>query len=347
MTLSDIFRPESDRTFIIAEIGVNHNGDMDLGRKLIDAAVDCGADAVKFQTFRAEQLVSEDASKAAYQEQNDPNGGATQFEMLRRLELDEAGHLAMKEHCQKRSIRFLSTPFGEDAADLLERMTVDGFKISSGDLTNLPLLAHIAAKGLPMLVSTGMGTLGEVETAIETIKANGNPPVALLHCVSNYPAPPSSANLRAMNTMKQAFQIPVGWSDHTLGCAVSIGAVAMGARIIEKHITLDVNLPGPDHKASICPEEFKKMVDQIRIIESALGDGVKIPTAAELEVAKVVRRSLVARRALKKGAMLEPSDLVMKRPAGGLPGNAITLVIGKKLRVDLGEGEPLALGMVE
>ena len=344
--LLDVFRDSGDRTFVIAEIGVNHNGDLALGRQLIDAAVDCGVDAVKFQSFRAENLVSRDAPKAEYQKANDPDG-ASQFEMLKKLELDEAGHIAMKEHCDRRGICFLSTPFDEEAADMLAHMGVAGFKISSGDLTNLPLLGHIAAKGLPMIVSTGMATMDEVREAVEMVAVSGDPPLALLQCVSNYPADPATANLRAMQAMKDTFDVVVGWSDHMMGATVSIGAVALGARIIEKHITLDCALPGPDHRASTEPGEFKALVEQIREMESALGNGEKQPVASELAVAKVARRSLVARVALAKGTVLRDSDLTMKRPGGGLSGNAAKSLVGKTLNIDIAEGQRLSMGMIE
>lgn len=327
-------------TYVIAEIGVNHNGSMDLARQLIDRAAEAHADAVKFQTFRAEDLVTPDARKADYQIAND-GGGNSQFEMLQALELTEAQFAELAEYCAKVGIQFLSTPFSEAAADLLERVGVDAYKISSGDLTHLPLLRHIAAKGKPIILSTGMGNLAEIEEAVAAIKTAGDPPVSLLHCVSNYPAAVEDCNLAAMKTMARAFGCPVGWSDHTEGAAISWAAVARGATIIEKHITLDHTLPGPDHLASMEPAEFTAFVTGIRNIEAAIGGGIKTPTAAELRTAEVARRSLVAARALPAGHVLSSGDIRILRPGHGLKPAALDMVLGSRLARDVAAFQPL------
>lgn len=318
------------RTFIIAEIGVNHNGSMDLARQLIDAAAATGADAVKFQTFRAEDLVTPDACKANYQIANTGDSGS-QFDMLKALELDENQFRDLAAHCKYAGIEFLSTPFSEAAADLLERVGIDRYKISSGDLTHLPMLAYIARKRRPIILSTGMGTLAEIEAALATIASAGDPPVSLLHCVSNYPASVEECNLAAMDTMARAFCRPVGWSDHTEGAAISWAAVARGATIVEKHITLDRALPGPDHVASMEPGDFHAFVVGIRAIELAIGTGIKAPTAAEQRTALLGRRSLVTTRDLPAGHVLGSTDLTVMRPGTGLAPGLRDMVIGLRL----------------
>lgn len=327
---------------IIAEIGVNHNGSLDMGRKLIDVAADCGADAVKFQTFMAEDLVTRSAEKAAYQVANTGKNDS-QFAMLKALELTEADFAALKAHCLSREIEFMSTPFSESAADLLERVGVDTYKVSSGDLTHLPLLRHLAHKGRPIILSTGMAVLRDIEEAIETIQAEGNEQISILHCVSNYPAAPEDCNLRAMDTLSVAFGYPVGWSDHTMGSEISWAAVARGARIIEKHITLDQDLPGPDHRASSEPAEFKAFVAGIRAITAALGDSIKRPTVAERDTALRGRRSIVATRDLPAGTVLEASDLACLRPGTGLMPRDMKTVIGAKIVRDVTANTPLTL----
>jgi N,N'-diacetyllegionaminate synthase len=323
--------------YVIAEAGVNHNGDVGLGKKLIDAAKAAGADAVKFQTFRADRLASELAPKADYQRRT-TDAAESQRDMLRRLELDEAAHQVLLAHCRVRGIEFLSTPFEEASADLLARLGVPGFKLPSGELTNLPFLAHVARQGKPMLVSTGMASLEEVRAAVDCIRQHGNPPLVLLQCVSNYPAEPRDVNLRAMETMASAFGVPVGYSDHTDGSEVALAAVALGACVIEKHLTLDRNLPGPDHKASSEPAEFAALVRGIRRVESALGTGRKEPAASEADTAAVARKSIVASRALRAGVVLGPDDLAVQRPGTGIPPRAMSQVIGRTLRVDVPAG---------
>ncbi|GAB2468071.1 N-acetylneuraminate synthase family protein [Jatrophihabitans fulvus] len=331
--------------YVIAEIGVNHNGSVSLARELIDAAVAAGADAVKFQTFAAEDLVSVAAPKAEYQSRNmgDADGGGSQYDMLKALELTAEQFGELLAYCDQRGIDFLSTPFGPSQADMLADLGVHAYKVSSGDLTHLPFLAHLAGKGLPIILSTGMGTLAEVAQAVATIEAAGPVPVAVLHCVSNYPADPASCNLAAMATMHQAFGLPVGWSDHTLGPAISLAAVALGARVIEKHITLDVTMDGPDHAASMEPAAFTDFVSGIRAVESAIGDGIKRPVAAELSTASVARRSIVAVRDLQAGDVIGTDDVAVLRPGTGLAPAMIDVVIGARLGRSVAAHQPLTV----
>ncbi len=317
---------------VIGEIGVNHNGSLDVAKQMIDVAVSAGADAVKFQTFSAEKLATSTAEKAAYQKANDGEAG-NQIEMLRRLELSKSDLKACQQYCAKSGIIFLSTPFDEEAADLLEEIGIQGYKVSSGDLTNLPLLAHMAAKGKPMIISTGMANMSETEEAVTTIRENGNPPLAILHCVSNYPADPKEANLRAMDTLFAAFNVPIGWSDHTLGDAVALAAIARGARILEKHYTLDVTMPGPDHKASLEPAEFADLIRKLRDVEAALGDGIKRPQPSEFDTAKVARRSIVSACDIPAGTVISEDHLICKRPGTGLAPRMIPQIVGRKAKI--------------
>ena len=331
--------------FVIGEAGVNHNGSLDRALQLVDAACEAGADAVKFQTFNADRLVTADAPKAVYQQKNTASG-ESQLEMLRSLELSESDHVRLLAHCKRRGIQFLSTPFDELSADLLADLGVPLFKIPSGELTNHPFLEHVARKRLPLIVSTGMSCLSEVEAAVRTIESNGNPLIALLHCVSNYPADPADVNLRAMDTMRKAFQVPVGYSDHTLGNDIAIAAVALGACIIEKHFTLDRNLPGPDHKASLEPRELREVVRSIRSVESALGTGRKVPAPSEANTAAVARKSVVAARLIEAGELIDAKSLAMKRPGTGLPATLIPFLTGRKSRVRMEAGTLLSLSSV-
>ena len=326
--------------YVIAEIGVNHNGSVDLAQQLVDVAATAGADAVKFQTFTADDLVTRTARKASYQATNTGDDG-TQHAMLSQLELGESDFRQLKAYCDERRVDFLSTPFGLAPADMLERLDVSAFKVSSGDLTFHPLLAHLARKGRPIILSTGMATLAEVDQALDVIDAAGAPPVSLLHCVSDYPAAPESCNLRAMATMAAAFGRPVGWSDHTLGSAVGFAAVALGAQIIEKHITLDVEMDGPDHAASMAPDDFASFVDGIRAITRSLGDGVKHPRPEELATAEVARRSIVAVRDLSSGTLLTHDDVAIMRPGTGLAPALFELVVGCRLGRDVRAHQPL------
>jgi N-acetylneuraminate synthase len=304
--------------FIIAEAGVNHDGDRMKALELVDVAAESGADAVKFQTFRAEDVVTRTAPKAAYQQQN-TDAGESQFEMLKRLELGVEDHIALIGRCEQKGIEFMSTPFSANAADMLDELGIAVFKIPSGEITNLPLIEHIARKGRPSIISTGMATLTEVRQAAEAFQAAGNRELALLHCVSNYPAASGDVNLRAMRTMAKAFEVPVGYSDHTLGIEIALASVALGACILEKHFTLDNDLPGPDHQASLEPGDLKEMVRAIRTIEAAMGSGEKGPASSEEETARVARRSLVAARKIPARTCLEGEMIAARRPGTGLP----------------------------
>jgi N,N'-diacetyllegionaminate synthase len=325
---------------VIAEAGVNHNGDLDLAKKLVDAAAEAGADAVKFQTFSADRLVTRKAPKAEYQKRR-TDASESQYDMLKKLELSEAAQRELQARCQERGILFLSTPFDEQSADFLERLGVPAFKIPSGEITNAPFLAHVARKGRPMIVSTGMSTLEEVKDAVDTIRTAGNPPLVLLHCVSNYPADPRDVNLRAMSTLAQAFGVPVGYSDHTLGVAVGIAAMALGACVLEKHLTMDRSLPGPDHCASLEPRELMTLVCDGRNVELSLGNGIKMPTSAERELAAVARKSLVAARDLRAGTILQADMLVARRPGCGLPPSMLSHIVGKRTGRHIREDELL------
>jgi N,N'-diacetyllegionaminate synthase len=323
--------------FVIGEAGVNHNGDLDLALKLVDVAATADASAVKFQTFNAAKLVSRNAPMAKYQIQN-VGAEHPQYDMLRPLELTRTMHVALSEKARLTGVLFLSTPFDEESVDLLDGLGMPAFKIGSGDLTHLPLLRHVARKGKPMIVSTGMSRLGEVETALQTIEAEGNDQVVLLHCVSSYPAHPADVNLRAMATMAAAFGVPVGYSDHTIGIEVALAAVALGATVIEKHITLDRTLPGPDHVASLEPPELAAMIRGIRAVEAALGDGVKRPVEAEKNTAEVARRSLVAAITLPSGALISREHVAILRPGNGMPPSMLPQLIGRRLRVPIEQG---------
>ena len=314
--------------FVIAEAGVNHNGDPGLAAALVDAAADAGADAVKFQTFHTDALVTAGARQAAYQRRHAP--ASSQRAMLRKLELSEALHRSLIARARRRGLCFLSTPFDEASARFLHELGVPLFKIASGELTNLPFLAYIARLGRPIILSTGMSTLDEVRQAVRAIRRAGNPPLALLHCVSSYPARVEDVNLRAMETLSRAFRVPVGLSDHTTGTAVSIAAAGLGATIIEKHLTTDRTRAGPDHAASLEPREFAQMVAGIRDVERALGSGVKEPVAAERDVARVARRSVVAAVDIPRGARITARMLACKRPGTGIPPSRIGDVVGRR-----------------
>ena len=327
------------RVSIIAEAGVNHNGNLDLAYQLIDVAKDAGADAVKFQTFKAENVVSKLADKAEYQKRA-TGSDKSQLEMIKKLELSFGDFVKLKKYCDKKGIMFLSTPFDHQSIDFLYDL-VDIYKIPSGEITNYPYLKHIAAKNKSIIMSTGMANLGEIEEAINTIReVNSKAKISLLHCTANYPTPYEEVNLKAMQTLAIAFKLPVGYSDHTLGIEVPVAAVAMGANIIEKHFTLDKNLPGPDHKASLEPDELKEMVNAIRNIEKALGDGIKKPNISEIETMKVARRSLIATRDIRAEEIIKESDITIKRPGTGIPPKFKDIVIGMKLINDIRQDEP-------
>lgn len=321
---------KEDKVFIIAEAGVNHNGDIDLAKKLVDAAIDAGADAVKFQSFKAEKLVTVNAQKADYQKNNTGNG--SQYEMLKKLELSYEQHVILKRYCEDKNIFFLSTPFDFESVDLLEGLNIKIYKISSSDLNNIPFLRYIAKLNKPMIVSTGMATLGEVESAVGAIKACGNNNISLLHCTTNYPTSYEDVNLKAMVTMAEAFKLPVGYSDHTLGIEVPIAAVAMGARIIEKHFTLDKGMEGPDHKASLEPHELKHMINSIRNIEKSMGDGIKRCSKSEENTKIAARKSIVAKVDIEEGQLITEDLLTIKRPGNGLKPEYIGVLLGKKAK---------------
>lgn len=319
------------RCLIIAEAGVNHNGSLELARNLIDAAIDSGADAVKFQTFRAERVVSKIASKAEYQRRvTDP--GQNQYGMLKDLELTWNQHLTLRNYCRRRGILFLSTPHDAGSITTLERLNIPAFKVGSGDVTNLPYIRKMAGTGRPIILSTGMSTLGQVEEAVHAVWTEGHRKLILLHCVSSYPTNPKDCNLRSMETMRQAFRVPVGFSDHTHGWDVAIAAVALGAQVIEKHLTVDKSLPGPDHQVSLNPVEFRLMVSALRRAESSLGDGVKRPMPAEMNTIEVARKSIVAAVRIPKGVAISKGMLAIKRPGTGIPPAFIDRLIGRQAR---------------
>ena len=329
--------------FVIAEIGVNHNGRPELAEQLIDAAADAGADAVKLQTWNTDELVTADALIADYQRQ--AGGPATQYELLKSLELPTAALSALQSRAESRGLEFFSTPDDASSADVLERLGVRLFKIGSGELTNLALLRHVSAIGRPMIVSTGMATLAEVAAAVRTIEDSGNRELALLHCVSAYPSRPDEANLRAMDTLA-AFGYPVGFSDHTLGADVAIAAVARGAAVLEKHLTLDRALPGPDHRSSMAPASFTSLVQAIRAVESALGNGLKVPTASELPIRAIARKVIVAARSMRAGEVVMPADVVLLRAPLGLLPSEMSQIVGRTLRRDVARHAPITHDLV-
>lgn len=338
----------SPRTFIIAEAGVNHNGDDAMALRLVEMAAESGADAVKFQTFSAHKLTRRGAAKAEYQKR--ATGDGDQYDMLKALEMSEALHHALVRRCDDLGIEFMSTAFDEQSLDLLMDLGIKRIKVPSGEVTNIPFLRYIAHTGLPLIVSTGMATLQEVIDAVQVIamerrEAGNYAPLAesvtVLHCTSNYPTAPSDVNLRAMLTMADAMELPVGYSDHTLGIAVSTAAVAMGAKVIEKHFTLDRTLPGPDHAASLNPRELTMLVQAIREIEAAMGDGVKQPTSSELPVRELVRRSVTAVRDIPAGVALRPDDVALMRPGTGIAPVDLERVYGRAATRPIAAGDTL------
>lgn len=325
--------------FVIAEAGVNHNGDMKIARRLIEEAAKAKANCVKFQTFKTSELVSETAPKAKYQNSTtDPS--ESQADMLRKLELSEDNFIELKKICKENNIMFMSTPFDIPSANLLNRIGVDAFKIPSSEVTNVPFIEYLTRFGKPLLISTGMCTIGDVDRLYQRLielKAS----FCFLHCVSEYPSPIQDTNLKAMGTMKNAFGVPVGYSDHTKGIHIPIAAVALGAQIIEKHFTLDREMQGPDHRASIEPDELGQMVRQIRHVSLALGNGIKNPSKIEIENSKASRKSLVAAEDLKAGTTLTEKSLVAKRPGTGMPPYMKDFVLGMVLTTDLKKDEIL------
>jgi N,N'-diacetyllegionaminate synthase len=328
------------RCFVIAEAGVNHNGSLDLAIKLVEGAAAAGADAVKFQTFSADALVGQGVEKAAYQKAS--TGGGDQRSMLKKLELDRGHHEVLARRCAELGIEFMSTPFDDSALDFLASLGMRTLKIASGELTNKPFLEKAARSGLPMILSTGMGTSAEIGEALDWIRAaSAVARVTLLHCTSNYPAAFADVNLLAMRSMAEQFALPVGYSDHTAGITISPVAVAMGASVIEKHFTLDRNMEGPDHAASLELAELATMVRAIRDVEAALGDGIKQPRESELPVRALVRRSVAARHALPAGHVLAREDLAVLRPGTGIAPREFESVIGRRLARAVTGGEVL------
>jgi len=335
------------RTYIIAEVGVNHNGQMSLAMELVAAAHAAGADAVKFQTFKAEHVVTRSARMASYQIDN-IGRGFSQYEMLKNLELSYGDFKKIQSYAESLGIDFLSTADDEESLDfLVDELRLPFLKVGSGDVTNLPFLHRIASKRKPLILSTGMATLDEVERAVRIVREVHSEKLILLHCTSNYPCPPDEVNLSAMLTMKRAFSCPVGYSDHTLGTAVPVAAVALGAEVIEKHITLNVNMAGPDHKASLKPDDFAVMVLQIREVETALGDGVKRPTLSEQRIMELVRRRIVARKDLRAGDVIELDDLCFKRADRGIYADQVESVIGKRVMRSLRSDQPICSEFLE
>jgi N,N'-diacetyllegionaminate synthase len=332
------------KTLIIAEAGVNHNGSLELAKKLVSIAASAGADLVKFQTFLTSNSISRNAPKAQYQKET-TGSIESQFEMLQKLELSRSVHEVLIEECRRNGIGFFSTAFDTDSFDMLVDLGLEQVKIPSGEITNLPLLRYMTRLGKPVILSTGMSSLGDIESAIEAIELAGTPRgrITVLHCTTEYPTPMVDVNLRAMVNMKNAFNVQVGYSDHTLGIEVPIAAVALGATLIEKHFTLDRNLPGPDHQASLEPHELKAMVLAIRNIEKALGDGIKRPSARELKNKPISRKSIVASRDIKAGELFKNENLGTKRPGTGISPMRWDEVVGSQASRDFSTDELIEL----
>lgn len=332
------------KVLIIAEAGVNHNGDINIAKKLIDVAAEAGADIVKFQTFKSENCVSKNAKKADYQLQT-TDSQESQLDMIRKLELDTKTHHILIDYCKQKNIEFLSTPFDIESVGLLHNLGLRIFKIPSGEITNLPYLREIGKLNQQVILSTGMANLGEIESAIEVLVDSGTKRenITLLQCNTEYPTPFADVNLKAMKSLKKAFRLPVGYSDHTPGIAIPLAAVGMGAKVIEKHFTLDKNMEGPDHKASLEPHDLKAMVQGIREIELALGDGIKRTSQSEAKNKPIARKSIVANCAIKKGEILSESNLYTKRPAEGISPMEWDKVIGTKAIRDFEPDEMIEL----
>lgn len=328
----------NSKVIIIAEAGVNHNGDFDNAKKLILAAANSGADYVKFQTFKADKLVSKDAQKAEYQKASLKEDGVTQYEMLKKLEMPEQWHYDLIKYANECGIKFLSTGFDEESIDFLVSLNIDLFKVPSGEITNKPYLEHIAKKGKPIVISTGMSNLQEIKDAVDVIRNHqkGKNKITILHCNTEYPTPMQDVNLLAMKTIQNELGVQVGYSDHTLGIEVPIAAVALGAVLIEKHFTLDRNMIGPDHLASLTPEELKQMVTSIRNIELAIsGDGIKVASESENKNIHIARKSIHLKNDLSSGQIIDIHDLIMIRPGDGISPMQVDKIIGKKTLLDL------------
>jgi N,N'-diacetyllegionaminate synthase len=330
------------KIYIIAEAGVNHNGDINIAKRLVDAAVDAGADAVKFQTFKAQNLVCKNAGKAAYQLETTEQA-ETQYEMLKKLELTEKMHEELVQYCRERGIEFLSTPFDVESVDLLLQYEIPLIKIPSGEITNYPYLKKIGKTGKKVILSTGMSTLDEVRDAVQILKNEGTDKIILLHCNTEYPTPMCDVNLLAMKTLQEELGLPVGYSDHTKGIEIPIAAAALGACVIEKHFTLDRTMEGPDHKASLEPHELRAMVCAIHNIEQAMGDGVKRPSASERRNIGIVRKSIVAKRDISEGEILSEENITTKRPGTGISPMMWEKVIGQRARKNYKADEMIEL----
>ncbi len=324
--------------FIIAEAGVNHNGDIDIAYKLIDKAVEARVDAIKFQTFKSELVVSKYAQQAEYQRIN-TGRVESQLEMVKKLELSYCDFENLKKYCDKKDIMFLSTPFDIESIVFLNSLGVEIFKIPSGEITNLQYLRKVGSLNKKVLLSTGMSNLGEIEQALEILRKSGAGDIAILQCNTSYPTPMEDVNLKAMSTMKNAFKVEVGYSDHTVGIEVPIAAVAMGAKVIEKHFTLDKNMEGPDHKASLNPDELLEMVICIRNIEKAFGNGIKIPSKSEVKNIEIARKSIVAKCNIRKGEVLTEENLTVKRPGNGISPMRWDEILGEISNKDYEEDE--------
>ena len=331
----------SNKVFIIAEAGVNHNGSIELAKKLIDVAVEAKVDAVKFQTFKTELCISKDAKKADYQVENTKNATETQFEMVKKLELSEDMHYELLSYCRSKNIMFLSTPFDHDSIELLTDLGLEIFKIPSGEITNLPYLRHIGKLDKKVILSTGMASIGEIEDALNILINAGTKKenITVLHANTEYPTPMEDVNLKAMVTIGNTFDIAFGYSDHTLGIEVDIAAVALGASCIEKHFTLDCTMEGPDHKASLEPDELKAMVKAIRNIELALGSSVKKPSKSEIPNMQIARKSIVAKTEIKKGDKLSEENITIKRPGSGINPMRWDEIVGTVANKDYKEDE--------
>ncbi|MCA9401178.1 MAG: N-acetylneuraminate synthase [Candidatus Omnitrophica bacterium] len=337
----------SKKTFIIAEAGVNHNGQLSLAKKMIDAAKEAGCDAVKFQAFKTEALVLKDTKLADYQKAAAQKNVQSQYDLLKQLELSEKQFLQLHAHCKKKNILFLATPFDDQSLMLLDRINVPVYKVSSGDLTNLPYLKKLAKRRKWIVLSTGMGTILEIKEAVETIQSITRNKLCLLHCTTDYPTRLNDVHLRMLNTLQKMFHVPVGYSDHSQSTVIPAAAVAMGARVIEKHFTLDQSLPGPDHQASLEPEALNTMVANIRNVETAMGLSVKRLNANEKKNLKIVRKSLFSARNLSKGHILKVSDVVICRPAKGLAPKHLERIIGKPLKRDISKDHPFTWGHIK
>ena len=329
-----------NKIFIIAEAGVNHNGSLELAKKMIDVAAEADADAVKFQTFKAEKVISKYAQKAEYQKKTTA-ADESQLDMIKKLELDAAAHQTLIDYCKKKNIRFMSTPFDLESIGLLNKLGLEIFKIPSGEITNLPYLRKIGSLKKKTILSTGMADLGEIEDALDVLIGTGTArkDITILHCNTEYPTPYEDVNLKAMQNIAAAFNVKVGYSDHTLGIEVTVAAVALGASIIEKHFTLDKNMEGPDHKASLEPHELRAMVKAIRNIEKALGDGIKKPSPSELKNKPITRKSIVAACDIKKGEVFTNNHITVKRPGTGISPMRWDEIVGKTSTKDYHEDD--------